>query len=199
MITLVCKVCGKEFQCRPGRAKSGRRKFCGKVCQAKHQTTVRGEKHPGFGKKRSLGAVWKMKQGCQLRELARKQRGEAHPAWKGGRLTRGEYVEIYIPSLQPAKRRLARQMAAKGQHYIREHRLVAAMREGRPLTKDEIVHHLNGQKQDNRMENLEVMPRAKHSMEHREIERELARLRAENRHLKSLLATYQANGATTSS
>ncbi|MBQ8076522.1 MAG: HNH endonuclease [Oscillospiraceae bacterium] len=33
---------------------------------------------------------------------------------------------------------------------------------GRPLKENEVVHHLNGEKRDNREENIQVMDRAKH-------------------------------------
>ena len=52
-------------------------------------------------------------------------------------------------------------MATK-QGYVMEHRLVMSEILGRPLTADEVVHHRNGVKSDNRPENLEVMPKRTH-------------------------------------
>lgn len=49
-----------------------------------------------------------------------------------------------------------------------EHRVVMEMLLGRKLTRDEVVHHRNGDKKDNRPENLEVMTRAQHIAEHRQ-------------------------------
>lgn len=47
-----------------------------------------------------------------------------------------------------------------------EHRFIMENNIGRKLDKNEIVHHVNGDSHDNRIENLQVMSRAEHARLH---------------------------------
>lgn|SRR3990167_5037597 len=95
-----------------------------------------------------------------IAELNKIQRGEKHPNWKGGRaLTKLGYLMVHCPSHPKAH---------KGKVY--EHRLVMEKYLGRYLKEGETIHHINGIKTDNRIENLQLFNSQKeHAKYHQEI------------------------------
>ena len=82
--------------------------------------------------------------------------GANHPNWKGGRIVDSQgYILIHSP-FHPQQ--------ING--YVYEHRLVYEAVHG-SVPKSHVVHHKNGDKQDNRPENLEAMPQSDHMKLHR--------------------------------
>lgn len=77
-------------------------------------------------------------------------KGEKHYAWKGGIRTDSKgYVHVREPEHPNSKN-----------GYVQQHRLVMENHLGRLLLPSETVHHKNGVKSDNRLENLELWSRS---------------------------------------
>jgi hypothetical protein len=84
-------------------------------------------------------------------------RGAANPSWRGGRVRHSAgYVLVRCPEHPRAD--------PKG--YVYQHILVAEEELGRPLGDDEVVHHVNGRKDDNRPCNLRMMTQTAHKRLH---------------------------------
>ena len=147
MIIKSCLLCNKEFTTYHRKAK-----FCTHDCYAKMKK-IRGDKvkltpegkerirlskigskNPQFGKK-----PWNLN--IKMPEIT----GDKHPRWKGGKYLQDGYVFRSIKGRQQ-----------------QEHRRIMEEHLGRRLNSDEIVHHINEDKTDNRIENLQVLTRSEH-------------------------------------
>ncbi len=86
--------------------------------------------------------------------------GKSSFNWKGGRRIIGRgYIHIYQPN-----------HPNNVDSCVREHRLVMEKHLGRYLTKEEVVHHINGIRNDNRLENLMLFKNSgEHSAYHKRI------------------------------
>lgn len=97
---------------------------------------------------------------CPQRARKTSPSGRNSPNWKGGRIKKNGYIFIYMPG---------HPRAIDNGRYVAEHILVIEKNAGRHVAKNEIVHHLNGIKDDNRFENLVVTTSSKHIGYHNSI------------------------------
>lgn len=135
-VTVKCEICDTPFDVWPCQAKKNtkyQRKYCSRKCGK-----------IGLSKK-----------------IQKLMTGIKNPNWVGGRTigSRG-YVHLTISGLLNKEQILAKKMTTYGT--IREHRLKMAIEIGRPLKSTELVHHKNGVRTDNRIENLELLTTDRH-------------------------------------
>lgn len=86
--------------------------------------------------------------------------------WKGGvSITKGGYRLVHLCPDDPYYS-MANGSRAESGAYAYEHRYVIAKSIGRSLSKNEDVHHINGIKTDNRLENLLLLDKVAHGKLH---------------------------------
>ena len=84
---------------------------------------------------------------CSGKCRGESMKGAKNPHWKGGRIKDGNgYIFVYRPD----------HPYCNSMKYVREHRLVMEAHLGRYLEPNEIVHHENEIRDDNRIENLKL-------------------------------------------
>ena len=83
--------------------------------------------------------------------------GDKSPSWKGGKKITSKGYTLVLDKDNPDSDKSG---------YIMEHRKVMSKYLCRRLTEDEAVHHINGDKSDNRIENLELTNWSDHTIHH---------------------------------
>ena len=86
------------------------------------------------------------------------KRGERSSRWIGRSITPAGYVSITLPPDHPQHLWGRKPSDTSGSHSRRilEHRLVMGLALGRRVRSSETVHHINGDRTDNRLENLQL-------------------------------------------
>lgn len=125
--------------------RSQKRVNCSRECNGH----FRGQDWAKHGHKGRSGWTEESWESCR-----EKMTGPGNPAWKGG-LTyfkrKGKYADQSIKYVRCPEEYV--EMARKD-GYVMEHRLIVAQEVGRPLLREECVHHINHDATDNRLENL---------------------------------------------
>lgn len=128
---VICKNCGKVFMSHLCRSKRSKNRYCSPKC---YFISKKGKVYThGVCKKGTHNSI-KTEFKC----------GKQHPNYKGRTIDKTGYVWILMPT----------HPFCNGDGHVREHRLVMETHLGRYLDPIEVVHHINGDKHDNRLENL---------------------------------------------
>ena len=158
-----CDQCNKKFKAFPSHRR-GKFKFCKYACKKLFQT---GKHHVGntsrcviCNKKYWIKpyAIQRGRRCCSWKcrsELLKRKTGQKSPKWKGGTQKHsGGYLEQPHTQLRGRAKR------------ILQHRRVMEEYLGRKLLRKEVVHHVDGNKKNNEIENLELMTLSEHSKYH---------------------------------
>ena len=135
----ICDYCSKEFIRNKSGVDSVKHHYCSKVCFQKSEKgrSINNEQREGL--KLGFGS------------------GNKNGNWKGGSYKQSQGYTYVLSPDHPN---------ADTHGYMLEHRLVMEKYIGRYLAPDEVVHHVNGIRNDNRIENLKLYKKGEHTALH---------------------------------
>lgn len=145
----ICEYCKKTATCPTSKLRHAR--FCSKDCFEKYRKfmgELRYERNCLVCGKKFVFKHSTLKTNpkyCSQQCAHSIQKGENHGCWKGGIQIIEGYRWIYSPG-----------HPYRVHNKVKEHRLVMEKHIGRYLLPTEIVHHINGNPLDNRIENLKL-------------------------------------------
>ena len=155
-ISRECSTCGKHFFVQPNQIKKNGGKYCSYFCL--NHRDGRGKKYRRVcvrcGESYDAPVDRRFKY-CSAKCM-NKRVGELAPGWKGGRSVNERGYVIVLVHNHPRAHN----------NKIYEHTIVAEKILGRYMLPDEVVHHRNGNKGDNRTSNIQIMTRSEHMKLH---------------------------------
>jgi HNH endonuclease len=168
-----CRICGKTFS-----SYNPKPVYCSSACRVKSQIDPLSEKSDQiisfyqegntldetalyFGTtEKVVTNILKRSNVPRRKAIKRNQFAEKNVMWKGGKeKNKAGYILVRCPHHPCASK--------KG--LVMEHRLIMEASIGRYLQFDEVVHHINFIKDDNRIENLQLMKSGEHKSLHNKL------------------------------
>ena len=102
-----------------------------------------------------------------------------------------KYKNPMVKTVFKKKNNKGYELILDGITWVQEHRIVVENFIGRKLTKEETIHHINGNRCDNRIENLMIFPNQK---EHKAFENKVKQFGMTNPILKQINERWKGYG-----